>query len=185
MTSREEKKLQSRDRILRSAALLFRKKGIVATGVDSIMSKAGLTAGGFYSHFQSKEDLVAQALSSVLSQSKKRLLQATVATPSASPNRKMAAILEGYLSTSHRDQPETGCVLAALAGELPRQSAKTRNILAQHLESWIEELEELGLRRDQAIRSISMAVGSLILSRIVKGAPLSDEILKAATKSNS
>jgi TetR/AcrR family transcriptional repressor of nem operon len=97
----------------------------------------------------------------------------------------MAAILEGYLSTSHRDQPETGCVLAALAGELPRQSAKTRNILAQHLESWIEELEELGLRRDQAIRSISMAVGSLILSRIVKGAPLSDEILKAATKSNS
>lgn len=185
MTTREEKKLQSRSRILRSAALLFRKKGINATGVDSIMSKAGLTAGGFYSHFESKEDLIAQALSSVLSHSKKRLLQAAYTSASASPSRKMEAILKGYLSPSHRDQPENGCVLAALAGELPRQSAKTRTILASHLEGWIEEFETLGLRRDQAIRSISMAVGSLILSRIVKGAPLSDEILKAATKSNS
>lgn len=169
MKLREERKLQSRSRILRSAAQLFRKKGIAATGLDKIMSNAGLTAGGFYAHFKSKDELIAFALSRALSQSKKILGTSNV--------------LETYLSTAHRDQPENGCVLAALAGELPRQSGKTRGILADHLESRIADLEKMGLHRDQAIRSVSLAIGSLILSRIVKGTQLSDEILSAGKRS--
>ncbi|MBN8539605.1 MAG: TetR/AcrR family transcriptional regulator [Deltaproteobacteria bacterium] len=165
MNSRSERKLESRDRILRSAAKLFRKKGIAATGVDQIMGEAGLTAGGFYSHFKSKEELVALTLSSVLNGNRENL--------------ESAFTLEHYLSASHRDQPENGCVLAALASELPKQSHRTRGLLVRHLEERIFDLEKRGLRRDQAIRAISTAIGSLILSRIVKGTPLSDEILSA------
>lgn len=168
MNSRTEKKLRSRDRILRTAAKLFRKEGISATGVDKIMSKAGLTAGGFYSHFKSKDELVALSVSSALGAFKEKL--------------ETDLVLEHYLSAQHRDQPESGCVIAALASELPKQSRKTRDLLVRHLESRVLDLEKRGLRRDQAIRSISTAIGSLILSRIAKGTRLSDEILRAGKK---
>ncbi len=168
MTSRAEKKIKSRERILHGAAKLFRKKGIAESGVDKIMNKAGLTAGGFYSHFKSKDELVAQAVSSILSESRDKF--------------QTALALEHYLSVTHRDQPENGCVIAALASELPKQSHKTRGLIVRHLEERILVLENRGLRRDQAIRSISMAIGSLILSRIVKGTTFSDEILNAGKR---
>lgn len=179
MKLREEKKLQSRSRILRSAAQLFRRKGIAATGVDKIMGKAGLTAGGFYAHFKSKDELVAMALESVLRNSKTRLVNGNKS------HNAVDGVLDVYLSESHRDQPERGCVLAALAGEIPRQTNRIRRIVAHHLESWISDLEKAGLSRDQAIRSVSLAIGSLILSRMTKGSELSDEILKAARKFQS
>lgn len=179
MKSRDEQKNETRLRILKSAARLFRRRGITSTGVDLIMKNAGLTAGGFYAHFESKDSLVAESLARALSESKAHLLSASTATTKKS---KTSAILDRYLSLEHRDQPENGCVLAALAGELPRLSSKTRDVFAQHIESWLQDFESQGLNRDQALRSMSSAVGAIILSRIVKGRALSEEILTAAKK---
>ena len=176
MNLRDQKKQQSRARILQNAALLFRKNGIVATGVDVIMKSAGLTPGAFYAHFQSKDDLIGQALTAALNESEKRLTN--ISSPKKD-RRRRSAILDSYLATEHRDHPENGCALAALAGELAHQNFKTRKILVRHLESWVANMERMGLRRDQALRAIATAVGSLILSRVVNGTPLSDELLKA------
>jgi TetR/AcrR family transcriptional repressor of nem operon len=107
---------ETRKGIVRAAACKFREKGIVATGLAELMKAAGLTHGGFYKHFASKDQLVAEATTAALDM----LLEGMAAHPT------IKAAAAAYLSTRHRDNPASGCPLAALGGELARSDKKAR-----------------------------------------------------------
>jgi TetR/AcrR family transcriptional repressor of nem operon len=182
MNSREQLKVQSRERILKAASGLFREKGYHATGVDELMEKAGLTAGAFYAHFKSKKQLLAESLSYSLERNRSRLLGGTEMLRG---DRFVQAVLAKYVSELHRDHPEQGCPLPALAAELPRHSRETAEIICQYLEKWTEILlphleGSRGQRRKQALRLFSQAVGAVLVSRMTFGTKLSNEILKAS-----
>src|SRR6187402_2233120 len=106
-------------RIVETAAERFRKEGLEAVGVASLMADAGLTHGGFYSHFPSKEALVGEALIAAMEATFTRLSQ-------AGETGGIQGLIEYYLRPTHRDRPERGCVAAALAGEIARQPSKIR-----------------------------------------------------------
>jgi TetR/AcrR family transcriptional repressor of nem operon len=168
--SRAEQKAESRARIIAAAAKLFRRNGIAATGIDQVTQCAGLTSGGFYAHFSSKSHLVREALR-----------HAALSTSWIRTQENLRDILNLYLSEHHRDRPESGCVLAALASELDHvHASKTlRSSLRPHLEEWLQLLESRGLGREDALRALANAVGSLILARVTRGHEVSDEFLRA------
>jgi TetR/AcrR family transcriptional repressor of nem operon len=182
MNAKEQQKAESRERILKAASGLFREKGYHATGVDELMEKAGLTAGAFYAHFKSKKQLLAESLSYSLERNRSRLLEGTEKLKGA---EFVSAILAKYVSELHRDHPEQGCPLPALAAELPRHSKETAEIVGEYLEKWIEMLlpHVEGTRTDkrrEALRLLSQAVGAVLLSRMTFETKLSKEILKAS-----
>ncbi|HTL12192.1 MAG TPA: TetR/AcrR family transcriptional regulator [Bdellovibrionota bacterium] len=172
--TRAEQKAQTRQRILKEAARLFREQGYAATGVDAIMEAAGLTAGGFYAHFKSKDDLLEHTLSEALDQSWNRL----TAGLEGAPAEKRAQLLARYLSPQHRDNPGVGCPLVGIAAELTHHSEKTAALVARHLERLAGAMGRLGIPREQALGEFSKAVGALLLARLVRGQTLSDEILR-------
>ena len=168
--TRAEQKAESRTRILAAAAELFRRQGIAATGIDQVTKSAGLTSGGFYAHFKSKSHLVRESLQ-----------HAALSTAWIRSQENLRDILRLYLSEQHRDHPEQGCVLAALASELDQaaDARPLRSSLLPHLEEWLELLAARGLDRENALRGLANAVGSLILARVTRGHALSDEFLRA------
>ncbi len=177
-------KEESRVRILNVASRLFRKQGYKATGIDQIMSEAGLTAGAFYAHFKSKDDLFENMLDFTLRQMRSLLLKDTENIQGA---QKTEVILKRYCSIPHRDFPERGCALASLAAELHRGTPKTDRIVANYIEKWAEIIVEnldsslsLEERKAKALQYISRAIGALLLSRMVKETSLSETLLKAA-----
>jgi AcrR family transcriptional regulator len=178
VTERERRKTETRERILASASRLFRRDGYAATGVDAVMTGAGLTAGGFYAHFASKDALLRECLSRAFDESWKRLSGGLEGTP----KQKRAKLLERYLSPLHRDHPAEGCPLAGIAAELGRNPKLTAELTEQYVQRLIDELERLGLTRKRAIPIISRALGALMLSRSVQSRAFSDEILSACSK---
>src|ERR1041385_8508120 len=111
----KEHKAETRKRILSAAARLFRERGYDGAGVDAIMNEVGLTAGGFYSHFASKEALFAEALGTALAEGKTR----SAALAGMNP---LEAMIKSYLSRAHRDGIATGCPLPALTPDVARSS---------------------------------------------------------------
>jgi len=173
MNKRIIQKNHTRILILKTAGKLFRKNGFASTGIDSIMHKSGLTVGGFYAHFKSKKDLIKHCLSDIYQNSMSTLLMGT----SENPQIKIKQIFKRYLSTYHRDSKDSCCPLVSIAAELERESKITSTITKEYLEKFIHEIVLLGLSRQEAIREISRNVGALLLSRILKGQSLSDEII--------
>ncbi len=173
-----EKAAENRARIVAKAAQLFREKGFAAVGVDAIMEAAGLTHGGFYRHFRSKEDLAAEAVAHGLAISAER--QAGEAS--------LEAYVASYLSPSHRDNPGAGCVIAALAGDMARQGPGIRDRLTAQIPTSLDGLaarigaEDPVGAREQAIATLAGMVGALVLARAVNDPALSDEILATARK---
>jgi TetR/AcrR family transcriptional repressor of nem operon len=176
---------ETRKRIVTAAANEFCGKGIVATGLCELMSAAGLTHGGFYKHFESKDQLVAEACAGALASSIEMCNAAECNRP---PSQNLAAAVAEYLSSEHRDDPSGGCPLAALGSEIARCDQKTRatategflkivDILAGHFAD-----EPPDVARARALVAVSTMVGALTLSRIVTDAQLSDEILRQAEK---
>lgn len=178
MPTRAEKAAESRVRILDAAAALFRTQGFTATGVDELMSQAGLTAGAFYAHFDSKQDLLDETLTHMLKGSVERLTKGVQLT-----DRKKAAreILERYVSEQHRDHPELGCAIPSIASEIGRHSKRGKEIIGGHIDRWAKLFESGGMEREEALRIVSQAVGAVLLARLVPGS-LSKEILRAASK---
>lgn len=176
-----EKFAENREKILDAAARLFREKGYDGVGVADIMKAVGLTHGGFYGHFASKEDLIAQASS----RAARKFLPGFQALARRSPDTAFDTIVENYLSASHRDRPETGCPFAALGSDMARQSEASRAGASAVLREEFDLLASLlpgrnaGERRRAAIAALSTLVGALVLSRISDDAALSDEILAA------
>ncbi|WP_456777040.1 TetR/AcrR family transcriptional regulator [Bradyrhizobium sp. USDA 4369] len=166
-----EQMAENRRRILEVASRLFREKGFDAVSVSEVMKAAGLTHGGFYGHFSSKDDLVAQTLAHVLA-------------ADASEGGNFSRYLDAYLSPRHRDDPAGGCPTAGLAAAIRHQTPAARSAMTEGLRSQISRIERAlpesdpAGRRRAAIGSWAAMVGAVILARAIDDSALSDEILE-------
>ncbi len=164
---------------LQSASRLFRERGFAGASISEIMAATGLTHGSFYNHFDSKEDLLAEAFAHASEQSMAALVNF------AGSEQGKQAMLREYLSAEHRDDPGNGCIVAALATDFQTQP-KTRVVVTRHIRSLIQKFGERfpwsskRKRRNQAIHALATMVGGLILARVVDDPELSDEILGSA-----
>ena len=173
----------SHERILKVAAKKFRRQGIAATGMTGVMAEAGLTNGGFYSHFRSKSDLVREGLVRALDEQPHRLAEA-----GASP-AELREFIRCYLSAEHRDHPDSGCASAALLPEIGRQPRSIRKAYTARMSEFFEQLAR-GLPQsspshpphDTAIGIFAVLVGALQLSRAVEDRSMSDAILAAGIR---
>ena len=179
--SREHKQ-ETHDRIVRKASVRLREKGAHGIGVADLMKEAGLTHGGFYAHFDSREALVIEAFAYAMDRSMDHWRKMT---GEVAPEKRLALIAESYLSALHRDDPGHGCSIPALGAEIARESPKTRKAFAGKLDEMIEMLADhvTGLprkaARKQAIATLATMAGTMLLARIAGSSELSDEVLKA------
>lgn len=168
---------EHRSAILASASRLFRERGFNDVGVAEIMQASGLTHGAFYGHFRSKADLAGQACRQACTEGLARWRKAA----------SLSAIIDRYLSPSHRDDPATGCALSALAAEAARQAPELQKNYAEGLSGFIEAVEQRldesdpQARRRQAIAILASMIGALTMARgVAAGDPeLSDAILES------
>lgn len=176
---------ENRGRILTAAARLFREHGIDGAGVDAITKAAGLTHGAFYSQFDSKEEVVAEALRLVLDESHELWVREASREETSDA---LARIIDRYLSRRHRDSLGEGCAVAALGSDIARQPKKIRDFFTTRLKEGVEVLAGLvpartaSRRNDTAIRLFSTMVGALILARAVDDEALSRRILKTVAE---
>jgi len=179
--SREHKQ-ETHDRIVKKASVRLREKGAHGIGVADLMKEAGLTHGGFYAHFDSREALVIEAFAYAMDRSMETWRKIT---GEVSPEKRLALIADSYLSALHRDNPGHGCSIPSLGAEIARESPKTRKAFAGKLDEMIEmmadQVPELPRKvaRQQAIAALSTMAGALVLSRVAGSSELSDEVLKA------
>src|SRR3989442_10609304 len=179
-----EQAAQNRERILHGAAQLFRERGFEGIGVADLMKEAGLTHGGFYGHFSSKDDLIAQACARELTRS---LAHWSKVGERGSGDR-LSAIAAVYLTSTHRDNPGTGCVLAALGPDVSRQGPAVRHAVTDYVRSVCDLLARLvpgksKAARRKAIGTYATLVGAMVLARAVDDRALSQEILDAGLAS--
>jgi TetR/AcrR family transcriptional repressor of nem operon len=130
-----EHKTRTRDRIVRNAARKLRAEGLSGPGVASVMKASGLTVGGFYKHFRSKDELLAEAIAQGFSDSSERIRSALENVPRAD---RWKEIVRWYLSSEHCDRPEIGCPVAALAPEIARAKPSIRKRIAGLMKQWVE-----------------------------------------------
>jgi TetR/AcrR family transcriptional repressor of nem operon len=179
-----EKAAEHREHIIEAAGGLFREKGFGGISVAEIMQAADLTHGGFYGHFASKDDLVAQACQRVMALA----ISNWEKTAARDPDDSFAALLTRYLSTRHRDDPARGCVFAALGADAARSGPLVHDAFAEGLEPLIAILAEsapgasAAARRRKAVAAMAGLVGALLLARAIGKRELSDEILEATRR---
>lgn len=178
----KEHKLETHARIVKKASVRLRERGAHGIGVADLMKDAGLTHGGFYAHFDSREALVIEAFAYAMDRSTERWRHLAGQTPSGD---RLAAIVDAYLSPQHRDNPGHGCAVPALGAEIARESPKTRKAFATKLEQMIGMLsEQIGdatskVARKRAMASLATMVGTLVLARVAGASEFSGEILAA------
>lgn len=159
--------------IIASAARLYRQHGLNGIGISAVMADLGLTVGGFYSHFESKDDLVAEAL----------LVAVTPVDQIPRENLDLVRALQMYLSAEHRDLPGEGCVLVATAEEASRSNERIRVAFTDRLNQRVDffddllEIPDVARRRSYALLIASACVGAVGLARAVADKSLSAEIL--------
>jgi TetR/AcrR family transcriptional regulator, transcriptional repressor for nem operon len=173
------------ERIVAAAARAIRRSGYSGTGVADIMKEAGLTHGGFYAHFPSREAMLVEAADRASAES--TAVSARIAA-SVPPRQALSALVRRYLSKAHIDNAENGCPVAALASEMPRQTRKVRKAATRH----IKELVDLVARQmpdwgkadahERALVTVATAVGAVELARAVDDPKLADAFRKAALK---
>src|SRR6185312_1275405 len=177
-----EQAAENHDRIVETAARLFREHGFEGVGVAELMKAAGLTHGGFYGHFESKEDLVQRACERVLERSTERWRDRV----EGARGRPLYALAKGYLTERHRDDPGNGCLLASLGADAARHGPGVRRAITRWLDSAFDFLtahvpgRTRAARRAKAVATLSSWVGAMVLARAVDDAALSREILAAA-----
>ena len=176
----KEHKQETHARIVKKASVRLREKGAHGIGVADLMKEAGLTHGGFYAHFDSREALVIEAFAYAMDRSNERWRKVAEQTP---PEKRLATIVETYLTPVHRDDPGHGCAVPTLGAEIARESPKTRKAFAAKLEQMIEMMADQILdvprksARKQAMAALATMMGTLVLSRIAGTGEFSDEIL--------
>jgi TetR/AcrR family transcriptional repressor of nem operon len=179
------RKHESRERILSAAADLFRRRGLDATGVDAVMAAAGLTPGGFYAHFRSKDALIAAAVGKAGEKAHARWIAPLDGLQGRAWSRAFA---RSYLSEAHRDDCESGCTLPSLSADVARANAPARRHVEARLRGLFSLIAERSgsvpaLERDQVLGAVALCVGGLLLSRVVVDRKLSGEILGACRRS--
>lgn len=174
---------ETRKNIIKSAAKQFRAKGIAATGLAEIMESVGLTNGGFYRHFESKDQLIRESIQLAADN---LLDYLNVVMKESDKGNEIESVVEIYLSCVHKEHPESGCALAGIGSELSRADALSREIATNNILQFIDILlrqsgdEVSEEERKRATATVSMLVGALTLSRIVSDADLSNQILGSA-----
>lgn len=171
---------RTRARVLKAAAKAIRKDGPHRVGVAGVMAKAGLTHGGFYFHFASRDELIVAAIAQMFDEGRARFARAT---GRKAPAEAIRAYVDFYLSPTHRDQRDTGCVLSALSVDMPRLSPKARACFSDGVQRMQQAVASLlaaaGIDDADAVASSVLAelVGALTLSRAVFDRAQSDAIL--------
>ena len=177
-----EHKLETHARIVRKASVRLREKGAHGIGVADLMKEAGLTHGGFYAHFDSREALVIEAFAYAMDRGREHWRKLAEKVP---PNKRFATIVDSYLTPIHRDDPGHGCAIPTLGAEIARESPKTRKAFAAKLEQMIDALAAQipgvppKAARKQAMAMIATMMGTIVLARIAGNGEFSDEILGA------
>jgi TetR/AcrR family transcriptional regulator, transcriptional repressor for nem operon len=185
MRKSKQEAAATRQRIVMAAATAFRKNGIAGTGLSDLMAAAGLTHGGFYRHFDSKDQIVAEACIAAM---ESLVEQLAAAASRKSPQRGLKTIVKNYLSAAHRDEPADGCPLAALGSEMARADERTRAAATQAFLKLVGVIgSQLGKTRPDVARRRALAaaatmIGALTMSRIVTDSGLSAGILREAAK---
>jgi TetR/AcrR family transcriptional repressor of nem operon len=183
--SRKQAEL-NREIIVEAATRLFRERGIHGISVSDVMAAAGLTHGGFYGHFESREALVTEACNRAFEQSSLRW-QARV-EQSPDPETARLALIDPYLTAANRDNPGDSCPVAAFAGEMCHEAADSA-LQRTFIRGLEESMGILGATqatgtpegdRQAAMAQYAMMVGAITLARATKGSGLSDEFLEAA-----
>src|SRR5882724_3310469 len=178
----KEHKLETRSRIVKKASVRLREKGAHGIGVADLMKDAGLTHGGFYAHFDSREALVIEAFTHAMDRSTEHWRKLAEQTP---PEKRLATIVNTYLTPLHRDDPGHGCAVPTLGAEIARESPKTRRVFAGRLEQMIDTLAAQlpgvprKAARKQAMAAIATMMGTLVLARVAGSGDFSDELLGA------
>jgi TetR/AcrR family transcriptional repressor of nem operon len=175
-------KAASHDRILDIAAAHIRRDGVDRLAVAEIMQEAGLTHGGFYRHFDSREHLVAEAAQRALT----RGSEWTIAAGEVGGQRGYAKLVDGYLSTWHRDHPESGCGVAGVAADVARDDGPARGSYTRQVKECLAVLADLVDSPDrhvaerEAILTLSALVGAISVARAVDDPDLSERLLANA-----
>jgi AcrR family transcriptional regulator len=182
VTGRKE---ATHERIVAAAARAIRRSGYGGVGVADIMKDAGLTHGGFYAHFASREAMLAEAADRAGAESVAAMERTASA---AKTQRALRSLLTAYLSKAHVESIETGCAVAALGSEMPRQAPEVRHAFTRHIKEMIDlvahQSPDWGERgaHQRALFTVAAMVGSLVLARAVDDARLSDELREATLK---
>lgn len=178
----QEDKAASHEHIVRVAAARFREAGVEGIGVAELMKEAGLTHGGFYRHFASRDELVGEAVERALKDGSQRAL----AVAANHPQAPLAALVDAYLSAAHRDHLASSCAVTTLAGDVSRCGERARAAYTRQVEVYADLLTQLiagdknKTRRAKALAALATLVGALSMSRAVNDEKLSREILKSA-----
>ena len=171
------------DRIVDAASRAIRRSGYNGTGVADIMKAAGLTHGGFYAHFASRDAMLAEAADRAGSEAVVLMERVAAAVP---PQQALQAMLQAYLSEDHVKSIETGCATAALGSEMPRQAPEIRRAATRRIKEMIDLVARHSYgwgqpgAHEHALVAVSTMVGALVLARAVDDARLSDALREAA-----
>jgi len=166
------------ERIVGAAARAIRRSGYDGTGVADIMKKVGLTHGGFYAHFASREAMLAEAADRAGAESVATLTRVAAAAP---PQKALRAMIRAYLSKEHVADAETGCPVAALGSETPRQASRVRRAATRRIKEVIDLVAQHSPDQD-ALVTVATMVGALVLARAVDDAKLSEALREASVK---
>lgn len=163
---------QTKDKILQSAAMLFTQYGFEKISIDQVMVDAQLTRGAFYSHFSSKSDLYAQAITKASKLARQRIT-------SNDPDN-MECFARNYLSRQHKDDDQQqGCPLAFLVSDINQQNEQVRQTYAQTFNRFVEHAEQLSASREKALQNTVLMIGGIALAKALTDQPLADELLQA------
>jgi TetR/AcrR family transcriptional repressor of nem operon len=185
MATAPSRKEETRERILRTAGRALRQRGYQGVGVAEVMQQAGLTHGGFYAHFESKTELLAEATDLAGADGQQRLARAAHGRPT-SAHQALLALVDAYLSEEHLHDPGLGCTMAALGSELPRQADNVRRAATHRFEDMVALVErQLPTRgqpgsHERAMAVLSCLVGTMVLARAVDRPALADALRQAS-----
>ena len=177
---------KTKNRVVKIAAAQMRKHGPDKVGVADVMGRAGLTHGGFYAHFDSKDDLIAAAVDRMFEESRARFREWT---DGKDRPEALRSYINAYVSRTHRDKPESGCAIAALSSDIRRQGSKARSAYDKGVNSLLNSIasllgEEDGVKRRALAQSmLAEMTGAVAAARAVADETLSDEILASARRS--
>jgi len=171
-----EQAARNREAVVDAASRLFRAQGVDGAGIAEIMAEGGLTHGGFYKQFGSKDVLAAEACARSLERSAAKWR----GIASTAGSNALGAIAENYLSARNRDAPERGCALIGLGADAARKGGALAGAYRAGMEGLTDVLEGAGVNRSAALARLSQLVGAMVLARAVKDEALSDEIMAAA-----
>ena len=176
----KEHKQETHARIVKKASVRLREKGAHGIGVADLMKEAGLTHGGFYAHFDSREALVIEAFGYAMDRAAEHWRNMAAEIPM---EKRLSTIVDSYVSAAHRDDPGRGCAVPTLGAEIARESAKTRKAFAAKLDQMIDlvadQIPDVPRKtaRRLAMGTMATMMGALVMSRVAGSGEMSDEIL--------